>query len=680
MRRTIFARLSYVVILAIAACSSAKSSTPDTGAVLTITATSLPSGNVGTSYTAQLASTGGTSPISWSLSGNSSLPPGLTLDSATGSIGGVPTAIGTYEFTVVATDSAAPPHTGTASLSITIQAATVLSVTTTNLPAGVVGISYSAQLASSGGTSPISWSLSFGSTLPPGLTLDPATGSITGTPSSAGTYDFTIVATDSAASPQTATASLSINIALPVLWVTTTSLPDARVGSTYSATLAATGGVQPYSWSLTGGSLPSGVTLAADGTLSGTPSVSGDYSVTLQVTDSSSSPQTATSTLILRVLDAAGGPELWMVSLPGAALDSAYSVTLVAAGGTTPYVWSVGSGALPPGLSLDATGTLSGTATTAGTYTFVVQVTDSSTAAKTAQRQYTIVVFTAPITITTVSLPNGVIGDPYDDAVAVNGGVAPYSWSVSAGSLPAGLALDAGTGAVTGTPTGAGTYTFTIQAADSSNPVKTGSQQFKVSIASSSNALNITTTGFPDGVMGVPYSAMVTALGGTPPYSWSSSGALPSGLTLDSATGIIAGTPTALGKSNFTIQVTDSSTPAKNFSTPSKINTYAPLQVTLGGDGSMHLPTGHQDLSYRTTIAVEGGLPSYRFALAAGSLPPGLSLNADGSVTGSPTALGEWGFSVQVTDSANPKQTISFNCWIWIDVGVVVEPLTPPAR
>ncbi len=121
---------------------------------------------------------------------------------------------------------------------------------------------------------------------------------------------------------------------------------------------------------------------------------------------------------------------MWYASLPGAAVDSAYLVTFFATGGVGPNAWSLAAGTLPPGLSLDATGTLSGTATMAGTYTFVVHVTDRSTPARAAQCQFTIGVFTSPLSVTTISLPSGVVGTPYADAVTVNGGAKPYAWSV----------------------------------------------------------------------------------------------------------------------------------------------------------------------------------------------------------------------------------------------------------
>lgn len=158
-----------------------------------------------------------------------------------------------------------------------------------------------------------------------------------------------------------------------------------------------------------------------------------------------------------------------------------------------------------------------------------------------------------PVTITTPSLPEGSEGQSYAAQLAASGGLPPYTWSITSGSLPPGLTL-AGTGAISGTPTTSGLFSFTVQAEDSSN--NTGSAP--LSIAVGDGRLMITTTQLPGGTQSVPYRATLGAIGGVPPYTWSvSSGTLPSGLTLNSSSGVISGTPQSGGPSNFTVEVTD---------------------------------------------------------------------------------------------------------------------------
>ena len=179
-----------------------------------------------------------------------------------------------------------------------------LTITTTSLPAGTVGSSYNQTVVATGGTTPYAWSLATGS-LPAGLTLAPS-GAISGTPTTAGTSNFTVSVTDnSTPTKQTATQALSI-VANPAaaapLTITTTSLPAGTVGSSYNQTVVATGGTIPYAWSLATGSLPAGLTLAPSGAISGTPTKQGTYSFTVSVTDSSTpTKQTATQALSIRV-------------------------------------------------------------------------------------------------------------------------------------------------------------------------------------------------------------------------------------------------------------------------------------------------------------------------------------------------------------------------------------------
>jgi hypothetical protein len=162
-----------------------------------------------------------------------------------------------------------------------------LTISTRSLPNGRVQVAYTASLQASGGTPPYSWSLAAGS-LPAGLSLDPGSGAISGTPAAAGPGSFTVRVTDSTASaPQTATKDLTIAIS-SALVILTNSLARAELGQPYDQTLAASGGVPPYTWSIVSGNLPQGLTLeAGTGRIAGTPNEAGDFSLTFQVTDSS---------------------------------------------------------------------------------------------------------------------------------------------------------------------------------------------------------------------------------------------------------------------------------------------------------------------------------------------------------------------------------------------------------
>jgi len=155
-------------------------------------------------------------------------------------------------------------------------------------------------------------------------------------------------------------------------------------------------------------------------------------------------------------------------SLPDGCLGMGYSQAIAVVGGLTPYTWSVSSGTLPEGLSINAsTGEISGTPTATGMASFTVTVTDSATPAGTVEQALSIAVGIGELEITTTSLPIATRDALYSQTLAATGGIAPYGWSVAAGALPAGLSLDASTGAISGTPTATGTCSFTAQVTDS---------------------------------------------------------------------------------------------------------------------------------------------------------------------------------------------------------------------
>jgi hypothetical protein len=175
---------------------------------------------------------------------------------------------------------------------------TPVSITTSSLPAAKIGAAYSQSLAATGGTAPYSWSLSSG-TLPAGLSLSSA-GVISGTPTTQGTSSFTVRAVDTSNPAQSATKALTLTVLNPVK-ITTGALPGATSGVAYSATLAAKGGTPPYTWSVTSGALPPGLSLSGSGVISGKPTTKGTFSFTVKVTDTSNPVQTAKKALSLVV-------------------------------------------------------------------------------------------------------------------------------------------------------------------------------------------------------------------------------------------------------------------------------------------------------------------------------------------------------------------------------------------
>ena len=328
-------------------------------------------------------------------------------------------------------------------------------------------------------------------------------------------------------------------------------------------------------------------------------------------------------------------------TLPAGASGAAYSVTLTAVGGTLPYKWAV-SGALPAGLTLDPDkGTLSGTPAATGNFPLTFQVTDSAQVS--ATKALTLVVNPGPLTIATTSpLFNGTVQSPYSQVFSATGGVPPYRWSIVSGST-GDLTLNGTSGVLQGTPQTAATLSFTIQVADSAGT--TSAKPFSITI--SAPALTILTgSPLPGGTVGTPYSQQFTALGGTPPYSWSLLSGFVPGLAFNSTTGVLANTPTAPGTYTLTIQARDSTgvtgTKAFNIS----INAAA-LKIST----SNQLNSATVGSTFSQTMTATGGVPPYTWA--ANGLPGGLTIDpASGVISGTATAAGDFSFTVRVTDSA----------------------------
>jgi Putative Ig domain/Right handed beta helix region len=176
----------------------------------------------------------------------------------------------------------------------------------------------------------------------------------------------------------------------PALQITTSALPNGTVSQAYSATVAATGGTSPYTWTLSAGALPVGLTLGgSSGVIAGTPSQSGSFNFTLQLKDSAG--QSAAASLSIQV--ASAPLQIVTSSLPDATVGQAYNVELSAVGGTTSYTWSLNAGSLPAGINLSSSGWISGSANASGSFSFTVGVKDAN--AQTASWSYALTVTAA---------------------------------------------------------------------------------------------------------------------------------------------------------------------------------------------------------------------------------------------------------------------------------------------
>ena len=509
--------------------------------------------------------------------GNDSSAKGVTWVCAVA--GPTGTACGTFTNATTSAATYNAPRSVSANLSITVTVTSIAdtsksnsakvlvspppSITTTTLTRATLNSNYNAALQTSGGVAPLTWFVASGS-LPPGLSLA-SSGTITGAPTASGDFTFTVQVTDSSTAteggPATAQALLSLTV-LTGVSISTTSLPAGVVGTAFLIQIVASGGTLPYTWRVTVGSLPSGLTMQSGaGVISGTPTSPGTFTFTVEATDSSPTPQAASQVLTLAIA-AAGPPLITTSALTNATPNANYSATLQATGGMAPLTWSLVSGALPTGLSLASSGAITGDPTVPGDFTFAVQVADSYPAKQggpaTAQAQLTITVVTL-VDVTTRSLPAGAQGIAYLAQIEASGGTLPYIWSVAAGSLPPGLTLQPGSGAISGSPTSPGDFSFTVEATDSSPTPQSATKALALAIGSP-RPLAITTSALLDGTVNTPYNAVVAAIGGTAPYKWSvAAGALPSGTLLNAMTGSISGKSASTGTANFTVQVTDSS-------------------------------------------------------------------------------------------------------------------------
>ncbi len=510
-------------------------------------------------------------------------------------------------------------------------------ITTTSIPAATGLQPYDVKLAATGGTPPYIWSAGG---LPQGLTINSATGEISGTPTSFGAIAISVALIDSNGLSASARFSTTVSTPAPPPQVGPGSPPTGFVNVSYNYSFLATGGNGNVNFGLGTGTVPPGLSLDTTGVLRGVPTTAGSYTFSVVVTDADGLNSSSSFTVLIK-------PQPLSITTPAplasVATGSPLSIKFAALGGVPPYTFS-STGTLPPGTSLAGDGTLSGTPTTPGTYNFSVLVNDS-VQSQPGSRSFSLTVNTAALTAT-ATLGNGQVGVAYTGQIGATGGTAPYTFAVT--GLPDGLSF--ANGSVTGTPTTAGQSTVSVTVTDSAKA--TATQTFPITIAAA--VLTVTTSSLPDGTVNVAYSVNLAAGGGSGKFSWSVSG-LPDGLSATPA-GAISGTPTTAGTFSVTATVTDTSVStsvvkaSKSFSIKIAV---APLSITTG---SLANPTA--GTAYSASVAATGGIPPYTFS--ATGLPAGLSISSGGAISGTTTAPGSASVSVTVKDSAGATASHSF--------------------
>ena len=345
-----------------------------------ITTSSLPNPNVGVHYSEQLETINAAGHINWSVN-SGALPTGVQLGNS-GAITGTPVTDGNYSFAIEAATTAG--QTAIANYAITVTSNFAI-VNASPLPIATLHESYQYDFASANGSGPVQWAVT-GGALPPGMGMN-SDGSLTGTPTANGTYNFTVTATDSLSpTPDQASASFAITVE-PLAFSTSPALPAGGVDVGYSQSLQLANGTSPISLAVTNGStLPPGLILTqALGQLSGTPTTAGNYSFNITATDADSQTVTQNFTLVI-------APFVFnTTTLPTGTVGTGYNQQLTVQNGASPETYSLTNNTvLPPGLSLSTSGVINGIPTTAGSFSFTVVALDKDGA--TAQQNFTLVI------------------------------------------------------------------------------------------------------------------------------------------------------------------------------------------------------------------------------------------------------------------------------------------------
>ena len=649
-----------------ATLSTILSVTADTDS-LAITTIELPVASAGDAYTALVEAQGGRKPYSWTITNSTRTE--FKIDS-NGFITGIAPAEGDYSLLIQVTD--ANNSTATLSTILVVTGAGIgsLTITTTELPVASAGADYTALVKAQGGRKPYSWTIT--NSAKTEFKID-SNGFVTGTAPEKGDYGLIIEVIDASNSGDTLSTILVVTTGEDSLAIATTSLPSAIDGIAYTAVVEAVEGKKPYKWSMidNGGT---GLKINNEGILSGIAPSSGDYGVSLRVTDDTNTQASTSFVLSVKVGDI---PEPLTIAttspLPTAYEGKSYTAILEASGGQGNYLWTlVDAGG--SGLELRYDGALTGTAPVEGGYAIAVSVMDDTVVDATALI-LNVESDSSPLMITTSSvLPPGVLDERYATLLNAAGGTKPYIWRlVSSGGQSLTLSPE---GVLEGTPSLAGTFGLVFEVSDGNTTDQLAATLTVTSTPNPISSLTIETPTLPN-VKTVLYAATAVATGGKKPYTWSGRDTSTpiSGFIINADSGIITGDTTNLrpGLYGYRVTVEDAA---------DAITDRSYIITVPGGDNpdvqiltENPLPDATTGLTYSLVMQAVGGDGTYTWAILE-TLEDG-EVSEDGpsfAPPGSPASgvlfwkvadvgsvVDKWQLTISVTDNSDRADIVVFD-------------------